>query len=404
MDIMISPSTLRGTVQAPPSKSAAHRAMICAALADGPTVIQMGGPSEDIRATGNCLTALGAEIRPLPDGVQISPIKTAPRRAVLDCGESGSTLRFLLPVAAVLSEEAAFTGRGRLPHRPLSALVAAMEAQGCTFSGHLLPFTVYGPLLPGCFTLPGNISSQYFSGLLFALPMLGEDSEIHISSPLESEGYVRMTLQSLQTFGVPVSSIPNGYFVAGGSQYHSPGNISIEGDWSNAAFFLTAAMFGHAVAVTGLSEASLQGDRAIAPLLARLSDGQSDRVIDVSGIPDLVPILAVAACGVPGTTVLTNAARLRLKESDRLRTTSAMLTSLGAQVKEAEDSLTIFGGVPLHGGETDSYGDHRIAMAAAIASLLCRGSVTIRHAEAVNKSYPDFYQILKRLGGDLHVL
>ena len=162
-----------------------------------------------------------------------------------------------------------------------------------------------------------------------------------------------MTLQSLQTFGVPVSSIPNGYFVAGGSRYHSPGNISIEGDWSNAAFFLTAAMFGHAVAVTGLSEASLQGDRAIAPLLARLSDGQSDRVIDVSGIPDLVPILAVAACGVPGTTVPTNAARLRLKESDRLRTTSAMLTSLGAQVKEAEDSLTIFGGVPLHGGETD---------------------------------------------------
>jgi len=404
MDLQILPSSLHGSVPAPPSKSAAHRALICAALADSPTDLRMDTFSEDIQATCACLSALGAEIQASDKGLRILPVGEPDASPVLDCGESGSTLRFLLPVAAALCPEAAFSGHGRLPSRPLSPLIDEMQAHGCRFSQPVLPFSVYGPLLPGTFTLPGNISSQYLSGLLFAFPLLKEGGRIALSSKLESAAYVEMTLQMLRVFGVEATASETGFAVSGGGRYHSPGSITIEGDWSNAAFFLTAALFGHPVSVMGLSPDSLQGDRAIASLLKMLQTNIPHRKIDVSGIPDLVPILAVAACGVPGTTILSNAARLRLKESDRLKTTTAMLTALGAQVEEQSDALIICGDRPLHGGTVDSFQDHRIAMAAAIASLLCDGAVCIRHAEVVKKSYPEFYQDFQKLGGIIHVL
>ena len=402
MDLEISPSTLCGSIPAQPSKSAAHRALICAALADRPTEIQIHTLSADIRATLACLTALGAAFSPAAQGIRVLPISKPAASAVLDCGESGSTLRFLLPVAAALCPESKFLGHGRLPNRPLTPLTTQMQAHGCVFSQQALPFTVYGPLSPGIFSLPGNISSQYLSGLLFALPLLSEDSEIQLTARLESSAYVDMTLQTLRRFGVDVSVSETGYRISGASSYRSPGNLSIEGDWSNAAFFLTAALFGHSVSVTGLSPNSAQGDRAIVPLLAQFRSAAARREIDVSGIPDLVPILAVAACGTSGTTLLANAARLRLKESDRLSTTTAMLTALGAHIEARPDALVIHGGAPLHGATVDSFGDHRIAMAAAIAALLCSSAVRIRNAEAVNKSYPDFYHDFQELGGIVH--
>ena len=389
------PGILRGTVSAPPSKSAAHRALICAALADAPTAIRLGTLNRDIEATMACLRALGAAIAPEGDDWQVAPMVRDTKHCALDCGESGSTLRFLIPVAAALRADVRFVGHGRLPERPNAVLTDALRKNGATIDGDLLPMRVSGGLKSGWFELPGNVSSQYISGLLFALPLLEGDSEIRLTAPLQSASYVNLTIQALSRFGVAVERTKTGWFVPGGQRYRSPARLAIEGDWSAAAFWLAANATGSAVDVEGLDPDSAQGDRAVVKWL-----GES--TIDATDVPDLVPALAVAAAARPGMTVITGAARLRLKESDRLETVAGMLKALGIRADVHPDGLAVYGGSP-HGGTVNGANDHRIVMAAAIAATAADGPVTITGAEAVAKSYPDFFRDFNALGGHAHV-
>ena len=412
--VTIAPGAPGGTIRAISSKSDAHRNLICAALADKPTVFAPFTPSNDIDATKSCLAALGTSfLRTQDGGVTVTPGKT-PDSPSLDCGESGSTLRFLLPVAAALGCGAVFTGHGRLPERRVSALLDAMRQNGCTPSAEHLPISLSGRLTPGEYAIIGNESSQYISGLLFALPLTGGDCHIRIIGPCSSRGYIEMTLRTVRRFGITVQEPETGFLVPGGQRYRSPGNAVLEGDWSNAAFFLAAGALGKTVTVTGLDAATAQRDCEIAPLLARfgaqitqqdgcvtVSPGHlAAQRIDVDQIPDLLPILAVTACAAEGETVLYNAARLRDKESDRLTTTAALLTALGGSVQEEPDALRIRGVGRLKGGTVDGAGDHRIVMAAAVAAAISEASVTIHGAEAVRKSYPGFFEDLKALGGN----
>ena len=417
MNIAVRPGPLRGRVEIPASKSVAHRAMIAAALADCPTQIVLNAVNDDLTATAACLNALGAACERTDFGYRIVPV--APEKnacgaaenasgatdlceiassPTLDCGESGSTLRFLLPVAAALGREARFVGHGRLPERPHDVLLDAMAAHGATADARRLPLQLHGRLRGGTFALPGNVSSQYITGLLMALPLCAGDSVIRLTTRLESAPYVNLTLRALADFGIRAETLPDGWRIPGGQRYHSPGRVVVEGDWSGAAFWLAANALGSRVECGNLDEASAQGDRAIRPLLNRLG-GE----IDVSECPDLVPALAVAAAGFPGRTALVGAARLRLKESDRLASVAALLRALGCAVDEGAESLTIHGGAPLTGGTVDGCGDHRIVMAAAVAATAASSPVTILGAQAVAKSYPDFFRDFEALGGNLIV-
>lgn len=421
MDICITPKPLSGDIAAIASKSDAHRCLICAALSSGTVEVAISDISRDIEATACCLEALGADIKRDKNGVfKVKGIEKVPERPLLDCGESGSTLRFLLPVAAALGVNARITGSGRLPERPLSPLKERLIEHGCGFSAERLPFDISGKLLPGRFELPGNVSSQYVTGLLLALPILNGDSEIILTSRLESAGYVDMTIRTLGLFGIEVTKLPNcgGYRVKGGQRYISPKRVRAEGDWSNSAFWLTAGALGNGISVSGLDMDSAQGDRAIFSLLEKFGAEiaqSADRFtvkpavkrgieIDAAEIPDLVPILAVAACAAEGKTLIKNAARLRIKESDRLKTVSEMLSCLGAEVTELDDGLLINGHGYLNGGTVDSHNDHRIAMAAAAASCMCRDKVIIKGAQAVEKSYPAFFEHFESLGGKADVI
>ncbi len=421
MDIRITPSPLCGTLRAVASKSDAHRGLICAALCDSPTEVVIRALNRDIEATMNCLSALGAGFSQIEAGVwRVNPIVQRPAHAALDCCESGSTLRFLLPVAAALCQTTRVEGAGRLPQRPLSPLREELEAHGCTFDAAQLPFTMDGTLAAGQFTLPGNISSQYITGLLFALPLLAGDSDIILTTPLESAGYVSMTLRTLARFNIDITTPPDGggYHIKGGQRYRSPGRIAAEGDWSNAAFWLAAGAIHAPVTVTALNADTAQGDSEIVPLLRRFgarieTNGSratvSPRVlsgftIDAAEIPDLVPVLSVMACAAVGTTKIINAARLRIKESDRLQTIAQSLTALGGSVSELPDGLIIEGTGRLKGGVVNSFNDHRIAMAMSIAATICSGDVILRDAAAVEKSYPGFFEDFKQLGGKADVI
>ena len=382
----ITPTPITGTVPAMVSKSMAHRLMICAALAKEPTQIICLGTNKDIEATRACLAAMKEGTSPLR------------------CGESGSTLRFLLPVVAALGLETEFFMEGRLPERPLAPLDEQLIAHGVKLSKEGATLKVSGHLVPGDYTLPGDVSSQYISGLLFALPLLDGPSTLTITGKIESAPYIAMTLDALAQFGIQIKIEETVYHIPSCS-YRSPGRAMVEGDWSNAAFWLCAGAISAPVTVTGLNEHSLQGDKAIFDLLRQFGavcSQEGDRFtvepgklrameIDAAAIPDLVPILSVAAAKAEGVTRIYNAQRLRLKESDRLETVCRLLTDLGGHVERTEDGLLICGGTPLSGGTVDSCNDHRIAMAAAIASCLCTGSVTVTGAEAVEKSYPHFW-------------
>ena len=414
---VVEPGPRAGTIRAIASKSDAHRNLICAALSEDPTEFAPFARSEDIEATLACLQAFGVVITQTPAGgcrVSPGPANLCPQ---LDCGESGSTLRFLLPLGAAYGN-VGFTGRGRLPQRRIEPLLQALEARGCTFSARQLPLTVSGFLTPGVFEIVGNESSQYISGLLFVLPLLPGDSEIRLTTPLSSRGYVDMTLRTLARFGIRVEETPEGWRVPGGQRYRSPGRAVLEGDWSNAAFHLVSGALGGAVTVTGLDSGSAQRDREIAELLARFGARitvRGDAVtaapgtltgqrVDVDQIPDLLPVLAVLGCAARGETVLCNAARLRDKESDRLTAAADMLRALGGEVREEPDALVIRGTGSLRGGCVDGAGDHRIVMAAATAAVICREPVEIRGAEAAAKSYPAFLEDCKALGGKIHVI
>ena len=412
MDLRINTGPLRGTVKAVPSKSEAHRLLILAALAGAPTQIGLPQSSGDIETTISCLQAMGAGIKRAGGNVVVTPLSKAHPSPMIHCGESGSTLRFLLPVAAAVCGGGRFCGGGRLPERPLGELVAAMKKRGVTFSQDRLPFTITGKLKSGNYELPGNVSSQYITGLLLALPGLPGSSAIRLTGRLESSAYVEMTLASLRRFGVNVRASEGRFDMPGGQKCISPETVKVEGDWSNAAFFLAAGALGGPVTVAGLDHASRQGDKAIVPLLARFgahTEKSGSRVtvsggelhgcdVDVSEIPDLLPVLAVVAASADGTTRFSGCARLRLKESDRIASTAAMINSLGGGAVELPEGLVIRGR-GLTGGTVKSFGDHRIAMAAAVAAVRCAKPVTVLDAGAVEKSYPAFFADYLKLGG-----
>jgi len=393
MNVTIQPGALKGTVAAIPSKSHGHRLLIAAGLSTPKGQVNLSTSSEDLDATRTCMAALDE------------------KEPVLPCRESGSTLRFLLPIAMAMKEKVRFLGEGKLLQRPLSPLKEEMERHGCAFVIGQGELWCTGSLKSGIFTLPGDVSSQYITGLLFALPLLSGNSEIRLSTPLESRGYVDLTLQVLADSGIqiqidkqassassPQEPLPK-YIISGNQAYHSPPQSSPEGDWSNAAFWLAANYMGFSnqVVCTGLNPDSLQGDRIIGELLREFPS-----VIDGSQIPDLIPILAVVASVQPGITTFCNSQRLRLKESDRLETTVSLIRSLGGNAETRPDGLIVRGKPMLHGGQVDGANDHRIVMAAAIAATNCTSPVTIVGAEAVNKSYPGFFRDFKSLGGKVN--
>ncbi len=401
MTVTLQPGPLGGEVRAIPSKSQAHRLLICAALGDRPTVLSCGALNRDIEATAACLRALGAGVEYEKGEFRITPISGPASGAELDCGESGSTLRFLLPVACALGAEGRFLLRGRLPERPMSPLWEELERHGAVLNRPIREEIAFsGKLEPGEYTLPGDISSQYLSGLLFALPLLEGESTLTPVGRLESAGYLEMTRRAQGLFGLSWSGDRAGetWRLISDRRYRSPGRAEVEGDWSNAAFWLAAdALSPRRIRVTGLDPLSPQGDRAAAELIPRIRQGNG--VIDAGNVPDLVPPLAVVAALSPGEIHFVNAGRLRLKESDRLQSVCAMLNALGAEAEERPEELIIRGRGSLRGGVVDSCRDHRIAMSAAVAALACRGPVTILGAEAVEKSYPAFWQDYRSLGG-----
>lgn len=422
MTVRIEPFQLNGRMASIPSKSFAHRALICAALAEERSRIRIKKSSVDIDATKDALIALGADIT-AQDGVwQVRPIELKSEVPLVDAVESGSTLRFLLPVASALYREVDFTGQGRLPERPIEVLLDTMGKNGCRFTGRRLPLTINGPLTGADYELPGNVSSQFVSGLLMTAPLLDGDVIIRLASFLESRDYVNITLDVMEHFGVSVQDLAGedsqnersdvGYIVPGGQSFRGI-EYEVEGDWSNAAFFLVGGALSGEVVMTGLTTWSVQGDRGVLRVLrdfgAVVESGREIRVakgqrcpfsVDLSLMPDSLPILAVLAASCDGgVSRFYNGARLRLKESDRLMTVGQMIRDLGGKVEELEDGLNVYGTGGLTGGITSSFGDHRLAMAAAVAATVSKGPVEIEDAGAVRKSYPDFFRDLLELGG-----
>lgn len=380
MNVEIIPAKLKGTIQSIQSKSAAHRILICAALSGAADEVVLDRPSEDINATVNALRIL--------QGGKIA-----------DCKESGTTLRLLFPVAAALGLDVEFIGQGRLPQRPMEPMLTLLREHGCIITGDGLPLKISGTLKSGEYQLPGNISSQYISGLLLALPLLDGNSSIFLTAPLESGGYIDLTIQIMQQFGVEATPVSRGWKISGKQTYKAPPLMEIEGDWSNSAFWFVANALHSDINVTGLKEKTCQRDSQIKEILHA-----SLQSIDVKDIPDLVPALAVAACEREGSTTLKNCQRLRLKESDRIQSVCKMIDSLGGKAEEKNNDIIIYGTGKLNGGTVDSANDHRIAMAAAIAATICSEPVVIKHAEAVNKSYPDFFKDYNSLGGKANVI
>ncbi len=392
MEQIITPGRLAGTVCVPPSKSQAHRAVMAAALAGGGSQIENLVLSQDIRATMQAMACFAT--LSFADGVLKAEETKVPQEEELtfDCNESGSTIRFLIPLALTLGKKVHFTGRGRLLERPLDPYFDICDKVGITYERTPDRVSFCGKLCAGDYALPGNISSQFITGLLYALPLLAGDSTITLTTEAESVGYIDMTLDILSRFQIQIERRDNRHYYIPGGQIYKPHSMRVEGDYSQAAFFLCANAMGSGVEVQGLSEDSCQGDRAILSVIRQFGSPLKAIDLDVSQIPDLVPVLAVLATQAEGTTHLTGAARLRIKESDRLQTTKDMLTRFGAQVIEGADSLTIVGKTPLSGCVIDSHNDHRIAMAAAIGATVASGEVTILGSECVAKSYGNFWQ------------
>lgn len=418
-DVKFSPFVPNGTVNVPPSKSDVHRAIICAAMANGVSRISPVALSNDIKATIGCIKALGAdavlENNVLTvDGTNMYKNKTA----LLDCGESGSTLRFFIPIAAVGNINATFVGKGKLPQRPIGIFTEALPKAGtvCKTEGGL-PLEIKGQLKSGIFEIPGNVSSQFITGLLLALPILEGDSEIVLTSPLESVGYIAMTIRTMKQFGVNIDTTENGWHIKGGQTYKSC-NYTTDGDWSQAAFFMVLGAVSGKVTVKGVAKDSTQGDKKCAEILARfgakvtqldnevtVEKGELKAItIDASQIPDLVPVLSVCAAFAEGTTKIINAERLRIKECDRLKATAELLNNLGGKVKELSDGLEITGVSSLKGGNVNGYNDHRIVMSAAVCAAKSDEDITATFAMSINKSYPDFYIDYNSIGGKANVL
>lgn len=406
MDVRIEPRPLAGTVTPPPSKSMAHRLIIAAALSGGVSTLQNVAFSQDIQATLRCMEALGARWeRPAEDTVRIDGIGAAPASFSelprFDCGESGSTLRFLIPIALAVAGGGVFTGRGRLMERPQAPYFDLFNEKGILYEQKGGVLAIQGHLTPGEYRLPGNVSSQFFTGLLFALPLLDGPSTVVSTTALESADYITMTLEAMKNAGIPAAASGAAFAVPPAA--YRAFDSTVEADWSQAGFWYAANFLNSRLDIRGLNPQSTQGDMIVSALYWKLAK-PGDLEIDVSGCPDLLPPLAVMAAIRSGATHFVNAARLRIKESDRLTTVRQMLAAVGGQAEEGPDSLSVYGASYLSGGTVDGANDHRIVMAAAIAATRSTAPVTILGAQAVNKSYPSFWDDYKRLGGAVHVL
>ncbi|HHY97030.1 MAG TPA: 3-phosphoshikimate 1-carboxyvinyltransferase [Acholeplasma sp.] len=409
--IKITPKDIEGSIEIVSSKSLSHRYVIAASLALGKSKIENILDSDDLVATKNALEALGAKID--ESIIQGSKIKKV--HDIIDAHESGSTLRFLIPIAMLQDEPIQFIGKGKLPERPLNVYQDLFENtyHYKYLSNKELPLEVKGPLKSGVYKLPGNVSSQFITGLLYALPLVQGDSKIILTTPLESRGYVDLTLQVLRQFGIKIEELENGFSIKG-SQTYQPGNYYVEGDYSGAAFFVAAGLIGKPLLLKGLNPDSLQGDKTIIDI-AKQMGGKLEFTneglmvypsnlkgveIDLSQIPDLGPILMVLACYAEGKTLIKNAERLRIKESDRLEAMVENLTKMGAKMTVINDSVLIEGKCFLNGDVTlNTFGDHRIAMASAIAGRHAKNPIYLDDEKVVSKSYPTFFKEYVRLGG-----
>lgn len=423
-DLKIYPSKLKGEVKIPPSKSMAHRAIICAALSDGLCVIENIDYSDDIIATIDAMNSLGARIVKHKDYIEVIGAYGSDEKAkesrIIDCNESGSTLRFLVPISLLFKGSSKFIGRGNLGKRPLTTYYKIFERQGIEYSyeeGNL-NLVINGELKPGTFEVEGNVSSQFITGLLFTLPLLKEDSKIVITTEMESKGYIDLTLRAMNDFGIEVINNDYREFIIKGNQKYKAINYRVEGDYSQAAFFLSADALGNDVLCKDLDLNSLQGDKEVIDILERMNvvfkandigvsatlNGElKSTVIDGSQCPDIIPVLTSVAALTNGTTEIINAGRLRIKECDRLAAVTSELNKLGAKIIEKEDGLIVTGVEKLQGGvEVWSHKDHRIAMTLAIASTICEEPIVIKDYECIAKSYPNFFEDFKALGGNVH--
>lgn len=419
MTVSCIPSVLGGKIKAISSKSEMHRILICASLCENTTKIKCNVMSKDIAATVDCLKAMGTEISVNGEIITVNP-KPFNKKADLDCGESGSTLRFLMPLVSALGMGTIITGHGRLPQRPISPLKEEMEKKGVTFhTDNKFPLHLTGQLQSGEYEMKGDISSQFITGLLLALPILKGGSKIKITPPFESKPYVDITISILKKFGIEITEKDNTYIINGNQKFVSPEEISVQGDWSNSAFFLCAgAISENGVTVTDLDISSPQGDKKILDVLKSMgADVQisSNEItvkknrlnaitVDVSDIPDLVPIISVVATACNGETRITGAQRLRIKESDRIKSVVEMINSVGGCAKETDDGMVIKGKIELQGGKVNGYNDHRIVMSASILSTLCKEEIEITDGNAVKKSYPDFFADFNKMGGNADVI
>lgn len=431
--VRISPAQLQGTVHVPSSKSMGHREIICAGLANGSSVVDNISISKDIEATCRCLRAMGVTIEEIPSRFEgrtafkvtgTGALKATAEGA--DCGESGSTLRFFVPLGASLNAPFTFTGHGKLVSRPLQAYYDIFEEQGLQYETKAgqLPLTVNGKLRPGNYQLPGDVSSQYVSGLLFALPLLNGDSVVEITSPLESAAYVDMTISCMAKYGVEIINENSNYrrFLVKGNQSYQAMASDVEGDWSQIAFWTVGGSLGKTILSTGVSFKTLQGDKAVLEIMERMgADMELDAaantvrvsrkithetVIDASNCPDIIPVLTVLAAVSEGKTEVINAGRLRIKECDRLAAITTELNKCGARITELPEGLIIEGRPEgLEGGvEVDAWNDHRIAMSMAIAAQSCKEPLVLTGAASVAKSYPLFWEDYMSLGGKVEVL
>ncbi len=420
MNITIEPRSLRGRIQIPSSKSVGHRELICAAMADGTSVIDGISRSEDIDTTCGVLRAFGVKIHTVPSSVagriciRVHGGMHIPPECTADCGESGSTLRFLIPAALMQDCTVTFTGHGRLPKRPLGPYEQIFDKKNILYhhGTDALPFTVRGRLTPGYYELPGNVSSQFISGLLFCLPLLGADSVIVPSAPVESEGYIRLTASVMKKYGVIIEEEAGRLKIPGGQSY-TPCRSTVEGDDSQAAFWIAAGTMGGKIICEGLNPQSVQSDKIMQEFVKEMGGNLRIRgntltssaapasgiQIDGSDCPDAIPVLAVLAACSEGTTKISKIGRLRYKESDRLHMIAECLNQIGGDAEELPEGLVIQGKQNLRGGTVSSGNDHRIAMAMAIAAIRCKEPLTITGAESVNKSYPKFWEDYESLGG-----
>lgn len=414
--IAITPKKIKGSVQVPPSKSLAHRAIICASLARGKSIIRNIEYSKDIEATISAMKELGTMIFQYDDYLEIDGTTTFFRNnCEIDCCESGSTLRFIVPISIVCEANVHFKGEGRLGKRPLDVYYHIFDQQNISYlyRENVLDLYIRGQLQGGEFEIPGDVSSQFISGLLFALPLMDQDSKIIITSPLQSKGYIDLTIQMLNQYGIEIIHHDYQEFIIRGRQQYQPCDYSVEADFSQAAFYLVAGALGNDVTMKGLNLETKQGDKEAVQILEKMGccltpvdDGHqmypgilTATTIDGSQCPDIIPVIALACAMSRGVSHIVNIERLRIKECDRLKATVEVINQLGGIAKEEKDSMIIEGVSSLHGGMVSSYNDHRMAMMEAIASTVCEDVVVIDQKECVQKSYPSFWEHFESLGG-----